>query len=284
MWQDSYAIGVDIIDAQHKGLFEYVGRLFESLGLETNFSHRKEEIDEAIGILKYYAVEHFATEEEYALSVGYSGYETHKAKHELLKHEVLDFEKQLVQSNYDSHVIKKFLGFVLSWLIFHVVQEDRDIAKDQQRRKASLGGEYIGRYAQRVKEVLIVFSGIPDGEISIVQNVETPIDFGVCYMVNLVGGIEGKQIGVIFSEGFADGMLKTMTGEDLKLYEASKATLSIFDGMLNNVVGKIAESMAEEGAAYGISAPAMVSLENIPHNSNYFMLSTQMGDVGVVMY
>jgi len=287
MWQDSYAIGVETIDAQHKGLFEYVGRLLEELGHEVSYHDRRHEIDEALGVLKHYTLEHFATEEEYQLSIGYSGYKAHKIKHEKIKRDLANFETELIASNYDTDTVKRFLGFLLAWLIFHVVQDDSDIRRDRNRQKAALSGEYAKRLADRTKEVLEVFAAIDN------SNMETSIvtaDSGIasadclCYKVNLIGGLGGNNLGVIFSERFAIGALQSMTGKTIDLHQTDKVTLSVFDGVLSTVAGKIAHAIAEEGAAYGVGTPGIVDASTLPDGGNGFRLATALGDVTVVVF
>lgn len=129
MWEDRYAIGVKLIDDQHKELFQNAteGLL---LSIQSPDMYRsKQNCINTIDFLKNYVVQHFKDEEAYQQSIGYAGYEAHKRQHNQLALEVIEYEKQLVKSNFSLPIIKRFMAFVLRWLIHHVAVEDRKIVK-----------------------------------------------------------------------------------------------------------------------------------------------------------
>ena len=124
MWKDSYAIGVELIDTQHKALFNNVTEgLLLSIQAPDIYRHKQYCIN-TISFLKSYVVQHFKDEEAYALSIRFPGYEEHKQQHVNLAQEVFEYEKQLTKSNFSLHVIKRFMAFALRWLMHHVAVED----------------------------------------------------------------------------------------------------------------------------------------------------------------
>jgi hemerythrin len=129
MWKDNYSIGVKLIDDQHKELFENATEgLLGSIQSPDAYRHKQHCIN-TITFLKGYVVKHFEDEEAYQRSIGYAGYAVHKRQHLRLAKEVGKFEKRLVSSNFALPVIKRFMAFVLRWLMHHVAEEDRKIGK-----------------------------------------------------------------------------------------------------------------------------------------------------------
>ncbi|MCL2852203.1 MAG: hemerythrin domain-containing protein [Defluviitaleaceae bacterium] len=129
MWKDSYALGVELIDNQHKELFFNVTESFVlSIHSPGAYMNRQYCIN-LINFLKGYAVRHFKDEEDYQVSIGYPGFNAHREQHECLKHDLAKYEKRLVDSNFTLPSMKIFLGFVLHWLMHHVAEEDSKIYK-----------------------------------------------------------------------------------------------------------------------------------------------------------
>ena len=130
MWKDVYSIGDDTIDEQHRGLFAYVENLIRTL-MEDDLAEEayQAHISMSLAYMKNYAVKHFADEEAYAIEIGFADAAAHKEMHEAFKLDVAAYEAELVESEFDKRAVKKFLTFVLEWLIHHVGYEDRKLAK-----------------------------------------------------------------------------------------------------------------------------------------------------------
>ena len=127
MWKDEYLIGNELIDSQHKALFlNATDNLLQAICNPGEYMERQNIIN-SLNFLKEYVIQHFSDEEDFQISIGYSGYKEHKAQHAKLAEEVLRYEKALVQSNFAHIDVKKFLAFVLRWLMVHVSQEDKQI-------------------------------------------------------------------------------------------------------------------------------------------------------------
>ena len=129
MWEDRYAIGVELIDNQHKALFHHTTEGLLSFIQASEIHNHKYHCISTITFLKSYVVQHFKDEEEYQLSIKYAGYEVHKQQHVNLAREVIEYEKLLAKSNFSLPVIKRFMAFVLRWLMHHVAEEDRKIGE-----------------------------------------------------------------------------------------------------------------------------------------------------------
>jgi len=116
-WKDSYSMGDDKIDAQHKGLFNLSNKIYHLVasGVEDSDTFR-----ELFIALNDYTVEHFIYEEMYMQSKGYPQLKEHIQQH-------LQFSKTLKKIalgiNKDSH-IRDIGNFVTTWLLEHVLDED----------------------------------------------------------------------------------------------------------------------------------------------------------------
>lgn len=126
-WKDDYKIGVEIIDNAHKQLFSIVSRIIKNF-MDADFERNKMTCIEAIKYLKNYTIQHFAEEEEYQRSIGYSGYVNHKKVHDNMRDVVVPaLEREITQSCYSRESMEHFVGACAGWLAAHVLIEDQAI-------------------------------------------------------------------------------------------------------------------------------------------------------------
>jgi len=120
-WSDSYALGIKIIDDQHKALIDIVNDLFNhATGREwEEHEYFKDVIKQAVDYVKF----HFATEEKIMISTKYKGYEAHKKNHE-------EFILQVVKTakDYESGkrlTLTSFGYFLKDWVLSHIAVMDK---------------------------------------------------------------------------------------------------------------------------------------------------------------
>lgn len=124
-WQDRFNIGVDIVDKAHRQLFATMNRL---LGISGGKVKSRWVCQEGIKYLKSHTLKHFAEEEEYMKSVGYSGYERHRRIHRAFRLKTLPaLEKELEDTNYSVDAVRHFLGVCIGWMTGHTLTEDQAI-------------------------------------------------------------------------------------------------------------------------------------------------------------
>jgi len=129
VWHEEYNIGVEVIDKEHKKLFNILNKLFD-------FGQQKEKnqwvCQEAVKYFKDHALQHFAEEEDYMDSIHYDGLNTHKRIHKNFRDRMLPaLEKELELTNYSEEAINHFLGVCAGWLIGHTMIEDRAIVEKE---------------------------------------------------------------------------------------------------------------------------------------------------------
>ena len=124
-WQERFNIGVDVIDKEHRKLFSIMNRLLAFSEMEDKSQWV---CQEGIKYFKEHAMKHFAEEEVYMATIGYSGYEMHRRLHDSFRKKTLpEIEAELEKTNYSPDAIRHFLAVCAGWLIGHTMTEDRAI-------------------------------------------------------------------------------------------------------------------------------------------------------------
>ncbi|MCL2576163.1 MAG: bacteriohemerythrin [Defluviitaleaceae bacterium] len=279
MWKDSYTVGVGIIDRQHKELFEQVANLKAVLTQGLGFDEYKRQIGEAVQYLKKYCTEHFADEEKYYKDTGIEGIEEHRQLHIKLIQDVFDHEKRLMDSDFSPAAVREFLGFLLTWLIYHVAGEDQKFHKtikiDEQ-----LDGSVMA-FADRAKQVLMTITGIAEGDIKPEFDRSLHISDGVGFKVGLVGG-DKLGIGLVYSNNIVTGALKAMTGMDIG--EINELAYSALQEISNIVSAKISDVLSDGGEFVDIAYPVRADIADIPKTGDSFLMHTVIGDMEVIVY
>lgn len=133
VWNKRYDIGVEVIDKEHKKLFQILSKLFD-------FGQQDEKsqwvCQESVKYFKDHAIKHFQDEEDYMASIGYAGFETHRRIHRNFRDITLPaLEKELNQKGYSEEAVNHFLGVCAGWLVGHTLIEDQAIVKGEVLRQ-----------------------------------------------------------------------------------------------------------------------------------------------------
>ena len=122
-WREEYAVGVDLIDKQHKQLFDAVNELHDAMAK----GHGKEKIQATLDRLISYALTHFSDEESAMRRSGYPKLAEHVAEHKALGAKVT-YYRQAVQAG-NLAVTLEAMRFLGQWLRDHILHDDMDFAK-----------------------------------------------------------------------------------------------------------------------------------------------------------
>jgi hemerythrin len=126
-WDDKFSVGVEMIDEQHKKLFEIGNRAYQLLNNEI-YIDKYNKIVSILHELIDYTEYHFNWEEEYMISIGYKRMFTQKVEHD-------GFIKELKNINYDridrdqNNYIKEILDFLFTWITEHILDKDMLIGR-----------------------------------------------------------------------------------------------------------------------------------------------------------
>lgn len=124
-WDDKYKVGHNLIDSQHKQLFDIADRLYV-VAYEKN-PYRDIDISMILQDLARYVNYHFSCEEELMRDNDYAGMENHCNIHNTFKTYVATLVSDFSRGR--SVDMKKLYDFVCTWLIEHIGSEDKKLAE-----------------------------------------------------------------------------------------------------------------------------------------------------------
>lgn len=124
-----YYIGIDMIDEEHKQLFQYADEAYELLHNDM-IPDKFDAIHDVLMNLRNYTVKHFSDEEEYMESIHYKKLFTQKIQHQefinILDEFMENHNEEVVDQNKQ---IEDILEYLTSWLINHILYVDGQITK-----------------------------------------------------------------------------------------------------------------------------------------------------------
>ena len=119
-WDDSFSVGIDLIDEQHKMLIQKIKDLSDAVAA----SRGLEKILQTLEFMINYTEFHFGTEEKQMTDLGYPEIEDHKQKHKefvsTLNHMVEDFEEDGATEALSTSINT----YLMNWLIKHIKSID----------------------------------------------------------------------------------------------------------------------------------------------------------------
>ena len=126
-WSDKYSVGIEIIDEQHKELFNILDNCYELL-LKNKDDDKYDKIITILEELKNYTIYHFKTEEEFMKKNGYSKFLSHKFAHDAFIEQIKEFDLYSIDTD-QKKSINDLLDIVSNWIKFHILETDKNIHK-----------------------------------------------------------------------------------------------------------------------------------------------------------
>jgi hemerythrin-like metal-binding protein len=120
-WLPDYAIGVEVVDAEHRGLF----RMAEKLHRGIRSGRGREIVGPLLDELFDYTCYHFEHEEQLMEQIAYPHYPTHCQQHRELRSQILVMKEGFAAGESDMAI--EMLRFVTDWLKCHTTTSDRRI-------------------------------------------------------------------------------------------------------------------------------------------------------------
>ena len=120
-WNDSYLLGIPMIDNQHKNFFVILDNL-ETL----NQKQEKSEMHSLINELQNYVIYHFQTEEDLMVKSQSPNIDLHVMEHELFRKKVEEFHHSYYNNN--AELLNEMISFMRKWLIIHISGTDAEYA------------------------------------------------------------------------------------------------------------------------------------------------------------
>lgn len=117
-WNESYNIGIDVIDNQHRQILDYINALEQ-----VKSTGDRDRIKEVLEDLIDYTQSHFSFEENLLEQVSYQYLPSHRGIHELFVKRLNDYRLKFEKGE----SIENYLYRLLSkWLINHIQHDDQD--------------------------------------------------------------------------------------------------------------------------------------------------------------
>lgn len=126
-WNERFNTGVKTIDEQHQELFRIASKITDLLRDKDAFD-KYDQIIVLITELKDYTKYHFKTEESYMQEIRYRKFFSHKVEHDDFVAKLNEINVYDIDENQDEY-IEQILGFVSTWIVDHILQNDKAIAQ-----------------------------------------------------------------------------------------------------------------------------------------------------------
>jgi hemerythrin-like metal-binding protein len=118
-WRESYNIGVEQFDAEHRKLVEMIGVMYEVVRDKSDKERVKAVCEEILSYTEY----HFANEEQALREINYPYLEEQIAQHAKLKSEAMRLQAVINESYPEGSI--EFYHFLRDWLINHILNCDK---------------------------------------------------------------------------------------------------------------------------------------------------------------
>ncbi|MBF0276342.1 MAG: bacteriohemerythrin [SAR324 cluster bacterium] len=124
-WNDDLTTEVDLIDQQHRELFNRLNQLLDAIRQDLG----KRIIVEVIRFLEAYTTTHFHAEEELMQESDYPFYKQHKACHTQFVNELNLLKEKKYDHKVESlHLVLRIRDGLVNWFTHHILQEDQKLA------------------------------------------------------------------------------------------------------------------------------------------------------------
>lgn len=121
-WKDTYSVGVEEIDDEHKELISLINMAEAAVCSQDD----KEAVAKIASDMAFYALTHFSNEEVLMVSNDYPGYQEHREKHREFSAKAKEIE-DFIEASDDycgSHELFRYLS---EWLVDHIMIEDKKL-------------------------------------------------------------------------------------------------------------------------------------------------------------
>ena len=130
VWTSDLDTGLDVIDAQHRQLVDYINQLERA----ATASDRKS-ITAVFDELVEYTLSHFAFEEQLQVDAGYVFANAHKSIHDVF---IKRLDKYRARFEAGEDVVPELQRMLNSWLVHHIKRDDKGYAQELQAKVARL--------------------------------------------------------------------------------------------------------------------------------------------------
>lgn len=120
-WDDTFILGNEIIDKQHRKWIELYNNL-DNLLSDNEFNHPSGAHIDALQIMQEYTLYHFRYEENIMANSGYPELSQHWRLHKDFDYKIFAYLRKMETGSFFSN--KELLDLLRKWLIDHIQHED----------------------------------------------------------------------------------------------------------------------------------------------------------------
>lgn len=122
-WDNSFLIGIEELDYEHKALIDDINRLHNVLAGHDE----KSEIEKCLGDIHARMQAHFALEERVMKEGKYEHFEEHKSSHDALLDTYTEHMMRFL-NDIDGYAIRTIEDFLKDWVIDHILTSDKKMS------------------------------------------------------------------------------------------------------------------------------------------------------------
>ena len=182
--------------------------------------------------------------------------EDHKKAHRKFTGIILDYERRLVESDFDIRIVKDLAGTLTAWLIYHVADADQRIAKGDTGAGLTLAQSFLNIFSDSALDVMEKMAGFSANDIEeqFVSNKRVQGDIFV--EIGLIGDLKGRII-FGFSKELAFKLIEIMTF--VEPAEIDELVCSALAELSNITCGNAATALTEHGKVCDIKTPVVTA-------------------------
>jgi hemerythrin len=136
-WSDEYATGIDIVDEQHKRIFEYLNEIDHAIKAQSLV-----DVEHVVKAVVDYAISHNTFEESLMEQAGYPMLDAHHKVHEAFKARANGYLQRLNDGEDAFRLAREVRSDLGLWLTNHIKRDDRHYVPYV---KKSLDGGFVSR-------------------------------------------------------------------------------------------------------------------------------------------
>ena len=126
-FKEEFLTGIEMIDREHKRLFEIAENLYQ-LKCREYVTDKYDHIREILTELRDYTMTHFEHEEAYMKSISYKRMFSQLSQHDALRETISGWDLDAIDEDQDE-AIGDMLNLSTDWLVNHILNEDKRIGK-----------------------------------------------------------------------------------------------------------------------------------------------------------
>jgi methyl-accepting chemotaxis protein len=159
---DSFLTGCELVDTQHRQLFEAINSLLEACAGSTGDERAQTGLKKSLDFLSDYTVKHFFDEEQLLKKNGFTDLGHHHQYHEAFKKVVRDLSHEFIFRGVSPGLITEVKDKIGSWLIEHIKGQDFRWAKELKEKAPDMFGAVSKTFTTPESTIQVTASIMPD--------------------------------------------------------------------------------------------------------------------------